>query len=286
MKKSRSQGRRVVYVGRPRGLPTLRRALGVAPSKAALARALEISPSTLRRWLERGLPPGVPAAQVVAATKELRAVQKERQRQQRQIEQRRARQAKEAERSLRWRNFRRLLRQAKSELRIDQHPTRQGKRLGALTVGYSWTRSYEKELTQDVILSVRRWVSSLSKKRKFPLWQVVVFVSQFGTDEPVGSRPVLLQLDTSLSEGIAPDVTVGGVVSKNLSSSLARAIGDLEEALESSLLAWVHAVTVNNYRRRSEQQRREFESRERYRRAAEEANKAKKKGQRRGRSRR
>jgi hypothetical protein len=153
-------------------------------------------------------------------------------------------------------------------------------RSGPRTEGHQWTRRFSRMLSDEVLEKMAGWVRSLRGKR--PLWQIVVTTSQlalaptvdFGVPARRGApryKTVQVQLPGPGGRGKHP--RSGDFAAEHQQPTAAHpsregAVGEMVSdmqrlLLEAMLKVFVHGVTVYNYRRRTERERRAFESAER-----------------------
>jgi hypothetical protein len=218
----------------------LSQALKRAESQAGLARALHVSPSTVRRWKADGLPKA--RRESVEGFLE-----------------------SERERGRSKRNDRnRFLELMKLAGNIEMLPdirSHERTRAGRQTSGIDYTKRLSEMLSLAVIDSIEIWARGL--KKRFPEWQIVVTVSQYGKGEHSKYKTVYHQVAPD-----AGDFAIRAEVPTPRCASLGEALDAIRTALEAlvgdpSVLTFVHAVTVYNYRMRTDEESSAWETQQR-----------------------
>lgn len=163
--------------------------------------------------------------------------------------------------------MRRLMALAREKVSLPWAKTSEGKREGTRTSGYRWTLGIRRNLTLDLIDQIEVW--ALGKRRRFPEWQLVVSTCQFSFDENfAGYERSTVQLEkTEAARAFVQDSEVVSPRMKRKADALAEVRGQLEDAVETmGLTVFVHSATLYNYRMRTEEERRAFETQARYQR--------------------
>ena len=209
----------------------LARALKRAESTSGLARALRVSPSTVTRWKREGLPKGRKASLEKFLSRETKR--------------------KEERRTDRNR-FLELMKLAGSLEKLPDIKSRERIRAGRQTIGVEHTKRVSQMLTLETIDRLEVWMKGL--KRRFPTWQIVVVASQFGRGEHRGYKTVVQQIAPD-----AGDFAISSELATHASESLSEVMNAMREQLEdlagdASVLTFVHAVTVYNYRHRTDEE--------------------------------
>lgn len=203
------------------------RAIKAAESVAGLARALHVAPSTIRRWKTK-----LPEDKAPRVVEYL------------------ARDAKKAKRRKDDRNrFHELMKLAGE---IDKLPNvRSGSkpRTGKRTIGEQHVKRFAMMLSLDVLDDIDVWLKTIRKK--FPKWQMMAMISQYGLGEHRGYKTVYYQLAPD-----AGDFAISANVPTPRCDTLKEAASALREKLEeviegSKVLAFLHSVTVFNYTMRT-----------------------------------
>lgn len=211
--------------------PSLKRALKLAQSVAGLARAVHVSPSTVRRWATK---------LTDSATDKLSRYLE---RQQELVERRKV-------------DLKRIYELMNLAGEIGKLPT--GKsgskpRIGKLTVGVQHVKKFGVMLSLDVIDDIDVWLHSI--KKRFPLWQLLAICSQYGLGEHRGYKTVYHQLAPD-----AGDFAISSNVATPRMGSLNDAMSHLRQNLEAmvengKVLVFLHTVTAFNYHLRTDDER-------------------------------
>lgn len=228
----------------------LARAIGRAGSIAALARLLRVRPETVRRWQVSGV--SAEGQKRLEALKAERAEGKRSELERRQI-------------------FDELFKLAGAgftdpsgrEKKLPKVKTHEGVRSGPMTSGYKWLKHVGKMLTYPLIRELDAWMTS--KRKRFPVWQAVVTVSEYRKEKFTGGyKTVRAPLGGKAEAG---DFAIEDQIPTPRSTSLAEVrdviVGKLEAAIENSALVFVHGIALFNYRVRTEAERKAWESSER-----------------------
>lgn len=182
---------------------------------------------------------------------------------------------------------------------LRKHKSRSWRRVGPRSTGWAWTKGFGELLSEGLIQRIKTWFRGLEPKQRWPLWQGMAQVSQFGGTGgglegvnhskyvtvhvimPEGTperakgefRPAntigkrLLQVKGPDGKPMlgSGDFTAEAVVPTHKSTrrevvvqSLA---GNLIQILDAGFLGFVHAVTVFNYRLRTDSERKAFNTR-------------------------
>ena len=229
-----------------------------AGSVTELARRIGMAPSTVKRWFA----PGGKVSK--AAEAKLAAFRSEHK-------------ARRARARVEEQEFKDALQEAKQDARWPKYRSGQGERRGPTSVGYKWTRLVKRELSSEVMFEIAMWARTL--KQRFPLWQIALATSQLvaGPQVPFAQSPATktgrvypsvvyaqgrtprLSPDRFAIE--APIVTPRSTKRMELLASLERMV--TERVADGNIRIFVHTVTVYNYRLRTEEERRKWQSRQR-----------------------
>lgn len=217
----------------------LDRAIKQAESLAGLARALNVSPSTVRRW-KTSLP-----KEREADLRGFAKLEKERGTKQRVDRQK----------------FLELMKVAGSSDLLPDIKSHEKLRAGRLTSGYDYTRRFSEMLTLGLIDRIEVWVRGL--KKRFPDWQLVAVVSEYGRGEHKGYKTVYRQIAPE-----AGDFAISAELATPRVHSAIAAMVLLREQLEGvakdvTVLTFVHAVTAFNYRLRTDEESSSWETQQR-----------------------
>jgi len=152
--------------------------------------------------------------------------------------------------------FNRLLAEAKREQFSPDYATSQGRKEGPHTVGYYWTRNYNRAPTPAMIDDVRRWLQGLRGKPGCDLWHATGEVYQFGGQ---GFRRGYKQqsLVTVIPQSVDPEAAdFSRAVIANVPALhdkeqvIERMCEELEMYQEESRQTLVLWVTMRNYRKK------------------------------------
>lgn len=225
---------------------TLGRAVRASGSVVAFARRIGVHPSTVRRWVKRGVPKAskkIPVIERVAESLE------------------RGKKTRKGERQI----FAELLKLAGSNEKFPKVRAGQGERAGRLTQGWQTTRRIERELDLEgeVVDEIAAWASGVPKR--FPIFQIVATASLYALSDDVdlsrrdktGHRYPTVQVKLAHDE--AENFVIDAKITSVAGSTRAEVVGDFEERLwaemqNGQVRVFVHAVTVFNYRRRSKEE--------------------------------
>lgn len=203
------------------------RAIKAAESVAGLARALHVAPSTIRRWKTK-----LPEDKAPRVAEYL------------------ARDAKKAKRRKDDRNrFSELMKLAGEIGKLPSVRSGSKPRTGKRTIGEQHVKRFAMMLSLDVLDDIDVWLKTIRKK--FPKWQMMAMISQYGLGEHRGYKTVYYQLAPD-----AGDFAISANVPTPRCDTLKEAASALREKLEeviegSKVLAFLHSVTVFNYTMRS-----------------------------------
>lgn len=240
----------------------VQRAEKAAGGMRALARKLKVSPSTINRWRREGL--------TSVGRKKLEVFRKERSE---------VRRTKKEQRRV----FETLMLQAQSEKiperkRLPRGRSKEGPRRGPLTQGHRYTRAWNRMLTESLVEDIVSWMHGVEKR--YPIWQAVTVISQYGKGEHRGYKTVYFQLphpetgDFAISAQIP---TKKSTVREDVISSMEEKLTELveegdyeaedeedeEDGEPAKLQVFVHSTTIFNYRMRTERERQQFVTRKR-----------------------
>ena len=247
-----------------RRAPSLAAAIALAGNPSALATLLGVTPSTVRRWVARGITPG--GTKLLEGLRERLRAQEDEEKNKRQTFDLLLKLA--GERSIDHQKEAR--REGKDyKWKAGDKPTKRGRegvRAGPRTSGFQWVLRVEKMLTEGLIVEIAMWLSS--KRRRFPLWQASMVVSEYSKRKFMNTGSNSLEAKNLLFQVAAVpesgDFLTNEIVATRRSESLADARDDLvakmEEALEEGSLVYIHEVTLFNYRMRTEKERLAWES--------------------------
>ena len=255
----------------------LRRALKRAATPATLARAIGMSASSVRAWVKKG------AASTVGAERLKRylAVQKADQ----QAARAESKKLEElmgffgdtiAEMRAHIDNLRRGIEltsdpKAKKELRkkLDALRARlnhftftpgEGVRGGEYTQGWQYRKSWNRELTPLLIQRIGEWVRGL--KRRYKYWQAVVKMLHFKPEEAAEFKRSGPNVWIQVNPDDQSDVLVHAVMTTERRGSRSTLAGELtgmlEDVLEEGFYAYIVGISVNNYRMRTEKERKQW----------------------------
>jgi len=143
---------------------------------------------------------------------------------------------------------------------------REGVRAGPRTSGFQWVKRVQKMLTEGLIVDIAVWMSS--KRRRFPLWQAAMVVSEYSKrkfmnqgSNSLEAKNLLFQVPNVPESG---DFLTNEVVATRRNESLSEVRDDLvaklEDAIEEGSMVYIHEVTLFNYRMRTETERLAWES--------------------------
>lgn len=248
-----------------RGSVAVARAEKAAGGMRALAARLGVSPSTINRWRTKGLTK-VGRAKLEVYKKQRSEVRRTKREQRKAFEELMSLASKES---------------VPERKRLPVGRTREGPRRGPLTQGFRYTRAWNRVLTEDLVSDIIAWMHGVQKR--FPIWQAVTVVSQYGKGEHRGYKSVHFQLphpevgDFTISAQIA---TKKSTVREDVISSMETKLEEMVEDTvrgddygeedeedegdeEGSLQVYVHSTTVFNYRMRTDRERQQFETRKR-----------------------
>lgn len=170
--------------------------------------------------------------------------------------------------------FHELLKLAGETETMPRVRTKDGKRSGQRTVGYYWVKAFRRELSAAVIREIEAWTHTV-KGKNYPLWQGTALLSQyalhptknFSTGKKVGSPPphtLIVRLPHREAGSFAAQVPVPTRATKSKAVMVRDLIERLTEINDDELLrSFVHSVRILNYRRRSDVETRQLETRER-----------------------
>jgi hypothetical protein len=170
--------------------------------------------------------------------------------------------------------FHELLKLAGETETMPRVRTKDGKRSGQRTVGYYWVKAFRRELSAAVIREIEAWTHTV-KGKNYPLWQGTALLSQyalhptknFSTGKKVGSPPphtLIVRLPHREAGSFAAQVPVPTRATKSKAVMVRDLIERLTEIDDDELLkSFVHSVRILNYRRRSDVETRQLETRER-----------------------
>lgn len=231
----------------------LQRAIARAGSAAGLARLLGVRPETVRGWVRRGITSRGKA--LLAGLGERRRAQAAAEKSRRQI-------------------FDELMKASGEVGLLPVARSKQGLRAGPRTSGYQWTQAVGKMLTQELIRELDAWLTS--KRRHFPLFQAVVVASEYRKESFKGYKTVRSPLEGRAGAGdFAIEEQIATRRSTKLTEVRDELIGKLEDAIDEDSLMYVHAVTLFNYRLRTEEERKAWESGKRWNRKKKASRKQK-----------
>lgn len=218
----------------------LDRALNRAESSAGLARALHVSPSTIGRWKREGAP-----KERQQSLKKFLATEREHET------------AARVDRQ----KFLELMKLAGNIDKLPDIRSHEKVRAGRLTSGVDYTRRFSEMLTLGVIDRIEVWAKKL--KKRFPDWQLVAVVSQYGKGEHKGYKTVYHQIAPE-----AGDFAISAEVATPRVHTIGKALDLLREQLEAmaedaSVLVYLHAVTAFNYRLRTDEESSAWETMQR-----------------------
>lgn len=203
------------------------RAIKAAESVAGLARYLHVTPSTIRRWKTK-----LPEDKAPRVAEYL------------------ARDAKKAKRRKDDRNrFHELMKLAGEIGKLPNVRSGSKPRTGKRTIGVQHVKRFAVMLSLDVLDDIDVWLKTIRKK--FPKWQMMAMISQYGLGEHRGYKTVYYQLAPD-----AGDFAISANVPTPRCDTLKEAASALREKLEeviegSKVLAFLHSVTVFNYTMRT-----------------------------------
>lgn len=153
--------------------------------------------------------------------------------------------------------FNRLLAEAKREKFSPDYGTSQGRKEGPHTVGYYWTRNYNRAPTTAMIDDVCRWLEGLRAKSGFDLWHATGEVYQYGGE---GFRRGYKQqsMVTVIPQSVDPEaadfskaVIPNVPALRDKSEVIARLRSELEayrDETRQTLILW---ITMRNYRKKT-----------------------------------
>jgi len=156
--------------------------------------------------------------------------------------------------------FNRLLAEAKRAEFSPDYGTAQGRKEGPHTVGYYWTRNYNRAPSQAMIDDVCRWLEGLRGKPGLDLWHATGEVYQFGGE---GFRRGYKQqsLVTVIPQSIDPEAAdfsravIAGVPAlrdkSQVISLLRAALEAYRDEARQTLVLW---ITMRNYRKKTAQE--------------------------------
>lgn len=227
-------------------------ALKAAGSGRALAALLGVSPSTIYRWKRDGVPKRGEAREKLAAYKAERKRAKQLQREERQT-------------------FELLMKEAGELERLPKGRTQTRKREGPRTDGMRFTLGINRMLTAAVLERVRLWGQSIRGRR--PVWQGQAITTQYALPTVQGEPGSFRGYQTvgsieQMSTPGAGDFAVGLVNATPRRGSRSAALKALLELLQDiagdgTLIAYIHSVTLFNYTIRSEQERKQWQTKQR-----------------------
>jgi hypothetical protein len=249
----------------------LERAWRIAGGTAPLALELGVSPSTIRRWRRSGVPKRGTAREKLQDYKERRKARrvsrkddlkllKDMLAQAREIEEQRAEALDVASRLERPRSFVR-------------------KKAGPRVEGLQYHKAFNRLLTVDAIREAFVWARQPAKK--FPWWQMRATLSQFSRKEDFGtgggsSKITEVYVGGGYANAFMAQKMIPTPRARNKQTVFASMRDSLEDVEKAEGTAFLLSVDLFNYRLRTDEERRAFETQARYARAR----KKKQRGQR------
>ena len=155
-----------------------------------------------------------------------------------------------------------------------------GPREGEKTQGWRWTRRIQRRLSEEVLAEMAAW--ALSRRGKAPVWQIAVITSQyaltsrhgFGAASRSEYKTVIVQLAHVKAGDFAVERPEPTALHDSIQAATAEMVSVFEEMLaDQELMVFIHAVTVNNYRKRSAAERKDWLKQQRYQRGQKKAGK-------------
>jgi len=213
-------------------------AVAKAGGASALARLLGVSPSTVRRWLLRGITPG--GKKLLAILNERRKLMASEERTKRQT-------------------FDLLFKLAGERGELKRGRSREGTRAGPRTSGYQWVLAVNEMASIFTVEMIDAWM--ISHRRRFPFFQATAVTTEYTKQKFKGYKVVRKQVpDVEASGDFAIEEVIATSRSAKLSDVRAELTSKLEDALEEGALVYVHEVTLFNYRLRTEKERLAWEA--------------------------
>lgn len=250
---------------RVRAIQDIRRRAQALVSKvgaAKIAKSLRVTTATISRWVKSKNPDRL--EEIMAGYARGRAGQK--------AARERAKRGPAEERE-----FAALVKAAGEVVDLPKVRTSKSERIGRFTAGIQFTKAFRGNLSAGLLDDIEQWASDLPKR--YPLFQLVARVSEMALSPKVNlDRPakkgrgnVYPTVIVQLPHKKAGDFAIDALVTTTAGTRRGVVIGEMQEKLFSMLQSgmvkvFVHSVTLHNYRRRTDEQRRSFESLRRQRR--------------------
>lgn len=221
----------------------LERAVKRAGTKRELARELGVHPSTIRRWEDDGV--SDEGAKRLATLNTQRGEERERGR---------------IERA----QFLEFMKVSGELGMLPEIRSSEGTRAGSKTSGRYWTRRIGLMKGPAAVAAIERAFAQV--RRSFPLWQAVLTVSMYTKSKHKGYKTIYHQFKE------APDASGDFAIQSEFTTSRTTSLAEARDSILSQLesqegLVFVHAITIYNYRMRSEEERRAWNTQERRKRA-------------------
>lgn len=221
----------------------LERAVKRAGTKRELARELGVHPSTIRRWEDGGV--SDEGLKRIATLNTQRGEERERGR---------------VERA----QFLEFMKVSGELGMLPDIRSSEGVRAGSKTSGRYWTRRIGLMKGPAAVAAIERAFANV--RRSFPVWQAVLTVSMYTKSKHKGYKTVYHQFKE------APEASGDFAIESEFTTSRTKSLAEAKDSILSQLedqegLVFVHALTIYNYRMRSEEERRAWNTQERRKRA-------------------
>lgn len=139
--------------------------------------------------------------------------------------------------------------------------TSEGERNGPRTSGYYWTKRIAEMLTPGLVKEIAAWLTSKRRRGDSPVFQAVAVVSEYTKQDFRGYKTVMKPVEGRPEAGdFAIEEQLPTAKNKSLAVVRDELLGKLEDFIDGDVLVLVHAVTLYNYRMRTEAQRMAWES--------------------------